>query len=142
ACMLTEEDDGFVGRSGTFPYQAPERLAGKCDERSEVYSLGMTLLEIACAIWGQKQHSVPVPLPEACESLRGSARSRLLPVELQAVLRKAIQPDPQARYESAADMAADLRRYLEGWPVKARRHSWARSFGGWARRNPPLAASL
>jgi len=142
ACFLAQDENDSIGPSGTLLYQAPERRIGKCDERSEVYSLGITLLEVALGVSGRKPESPAMTTSEACQILRSRKRIRLLPVDLQAVLRKAIQVDPELRYQTAAQMADDLQRYQEGRPVKARRASWMTSFHHWSVRNPLLAAAL
>src|SRR5262249_3246548 len=64
------------------------------------------------------------------------------PRDLETVVLKAIAREPQRRYASAAELAADLRRFLDGEPVRARPlRRWERVLL-WARRRPTLSALL
>src|SRR5262249_16791218 len=68
-----------------------------------------------------------------------------VPRDLETVVLKAIARDPAHRYQTPADMADDLKRFVEDRPVKARRISGAERLWRLCRRNPavtPLAAAL
>ncbi|MGE5361861.1 MAG: protein kinase domain-containing protein [Bacteroidales bacterium] len=123
-------DFGLSGRAGTrpvrgtLPYLAPEQLdpASPIDARSDVYALGVVLYEVLC---GALPYQAPddVGLMEAIRS--GCPRlpveiQRSVPEPLQAIALKAMEREPAARYQSAHELAEDLRRYLEGRPVLAR----------------------
>ena len=73
------------------------------------------------------------------------APSRLQPVvprDLNTVCLKCLEKDPAGRYATAADLAADLRRFLAGEPVRARAVGpWGRTWR-WGRRNPRTAGLL
>src|SRR5437764_13189998 len=64
-----------------------------------------------------------------------------VPRDLETVVLKAIARDPVHRYQTPADMAEDLKRFVEDRPVRARRISTAENLWRWCRRNP-LPASL
>src|SRR5205807_1790632 len=64
-----------------------------------------------------------------------------VPRDLETVVLKAIARDPAHRYQTPAEMAEDLKRFIEDRPVRARRISAAEKLGRWCRRNP-LPASL
>src|SRR5262249_50406726 len=64
-----------------------------------------------------------------------------VPRDLETVLLKAIARDPAQRYQTPAEMAADLKRFVEDRPVRARPASGAEKLWRWCRRNP-LPASL
>ncbi|VTU01986.1 serine threonine protein kinase : Protein kinase family protein OS=Singulisphaera acidiphila (strain ATCC BAA-1392 / DSM 18658 / VKM B-2454 / MOB10) GN=Sinac_7050 PE=4 SV=1: Pkinase [Gemmataceae bacterium] len=64
-----------------------------------------------------------------------------LPREIDWVCRKCLAKHPHHRYASAADVAADLDRFLAGEPVHARVHPPAERLVRWARHNPLLAAT-
>jgi tetratricopeptide (TPR) repeat protein/predicted Ser/Thr protein kinase len=115
--MLTES-----GRTvGTIAYMSPEQLRGEpADARSDLFSLGMVLYEMAtgrspfmgttsAAIGGAILHEEPLPL----RSLRAD-----VPEALDQILLKALEKDRELRYQSAADIRADLQRLRRSTGVK------------------------
>jgi WD40 repeat protein len=128
---------------GTLRFLAPECFRGEADARADVYGLGMTLYELVARrlafdesdrerlLW-QITHAEP-PRPRAVDPH--------VPRDLETIVRKAIAKEPAARYASARDLADDLRRFLDGRPVVARRPSAIELAGRWARRHP-LPAGL
>jgi WD40 repeat protein/serine/threonine protein kinase len=128
---------------GTLRYMAPERFNGQGDLRSDVYSLGLTLYELLVLrpafdetdrhrLVKQVMHDEPV----RPRKLNGS-----VPRDLETVVLKATARDPGHRYQTPAEMAEDLKRFVEDRPVRARRASGAEKLWRWCRRNP-LPASL
>ena len=108
---------------GTLRYMAPECFNGKGDARSDVYSLGLTLYELLTLrpafvgkdrnqLLGQVMHGEP-PRPRSV--------SRDVPRDLETVVLKAIARDPAHRYQGVAELADDLRRFVDDRPVRARR---------------------
>jgi serine/threonine protein kinase/formylglycine-generating enzyme required for sulfatase activity len=129
---------------GTLRYMAPERFRGHCDGRADVYALGLTLYELLVQrpafaspdrlqLIDQINSTDPTPL-----SLLDQRISR----DLETIVLKSIDKDPNGRYQSAQDLADDLRRYLDDEPIHARRHSLPELLHRWARRNKGLAAAL
>ena len=129
---------------GTVRYMAPERFAGQCDARSDVYSLGLTLYELLAlqpAFEGRDRHAVLQRVRhEEPEPLRKRAPG--VPRDLVTIVSKAIAREPAGRYAAAAALAADLRRFVEDRPILARRTSAAERLVRWCRRSPGLAAAL
>jgi eukaryotic-like serine/threonine-protein kinase len=129
---------------GTRRYLAPERLHGQGDGRSDVYALGLTLYELLTlrpAFAGdgeQKQHLVSRILFE--EPPRPRRLEPSIPRDLETIVLKATAKDPAQRYQSAAGMAEDLRRFLEDRPIRARRAGPVELLWRWCRRNPLVAA--
>src|SRR6185312_13778217 len=62
-----------------------------------------------------------------------------VPRDLEAIVLKAIEREPASRYQTAADLADDLRRFLEDRPPRARRCGPVERAWRWARRNPAVA---
>jgi hypothetical protein len=127
---------------GTLRYMAPERFRGWSDPRSDVYSLGLTLYEILLL-------EPAFDTADRLELIRRitheePARPRKLdpriPRDLETIVLKAIDKEPSRRYPTAAELAADLRRFLADEPIRARRVGpWERAVL-WARRRPAAAA--
>ncbi|MFM8271827.1 MAG: serine/threonine-protein kinase, partial [Gemmata sp.] len=116
--------DPASGRyGGTLAYMAPEYRAavmgnpgGAADERCDLFSLGVVLHELATgarpAPAGPSPESEETLMPGAAPAGRLPPRPldapATLPRELAAVIRRALDPDPAARYQTAADLAAAL----------------------------------
>lgn len=115
---------------GTLSSMSPEQVSGASDlvdVRSDVYSLGVLLYELICgrapiALDGltvpqaiqRILESVPVGPGEIDPALRGDPTTIAL---------KALEKDPERRYQTAFDLASDLRCYLRGEPIEARADS-------------------
>jgi WD40 repeat protein/serine/threonine protein kinase len=129
---------------GTVRYMAPERFQGRCDARSEVYSLGLTLYELVAlrpAYQSADRHAlIERVLHEEPARLKRLAPS--VPRDLETIIAKATARDPAARYASAAALGEDLQRFVEDRPIRARRVSTAERLLRWGRRNKAVAALL
>jgi WD40 repeat protein/Tfp pilus assembly protein PilF len=129
---------------GTIRYMAPERFRGKCDARSDVYSLGLTLYELVAlrpAYEASDRHALMERvLHEEPERLKKLAPS--VPRDLETIIAKASARDPAGRYATAAALAEDLKRFVEDRPIRARRASAAERLARWCRRNKRLAAAI
>jgi eukaryotic-like serine/threonine-protein kinase len=129
--------------AGTLSYMAPEQFDGKSDERSDVYSLGLTLYELATLRPAIPSGTRAETVARATEASPPRPRSinPNIPADLQTIILKAISQDPAHRYQSAAALAEDLCNFEEDRPIKARRVSAFERFRRWCRRNPWLAMS-
>ena len=111
-------------------YASPEQVRGRpVTTASDVYSLGVVLYEMLC---GEKPYRIassdPAELLQVVcerEPERPSTRTAGLSPDLDAIVLKAMRKEPERRYPSAAALAEDVGRYLEGQPVEARRGSGA-----------------
>jgi WD40 repeat protein/serine/threonine protein kinase/tetratricopeptide (TPR) repeat protein len=128
---------------GTIRYMAPERFQGKCDARSDVNSLGLTLYELVAfqpAFEAADRHPlIERVLQEEPVRLRKLAPG--VPRDLETIIAKASAREPSDRYATAAALAEDLKRFVEDRPIAARWVSPAERFRRWCRRNPWLAAA-
>lgn len=113
-----EEDLTQAGQvMGTATYFSPEQAQGRpVDPRSDVYSLGVVLYEMVC---GRPPYRGEDPLAVAYQHVQEQPTpprqiNADLDPTLEAIILKCLAKTPQARYPSAEDLRADLRRYREG----------------------------
>lgn len=102
---------------GTLPYMSPEQLRGNPDEvdtRSDVYALGVVCYEL---LTGRLPRELKdLPLAEAVRVVTESeprpleSPDRTFPTDLRTIVAKALEGDPERRYGSASEFAADLQR--------------------------------
>jgi WD40 repeat protein len=129
---------------GTLRYMAPERIHGRSDPRSDVYGLGVTLYELLTLRPAFTGPSRPRLIEQVTheDPPRPRRIDRSVPRDLETIVLKAIEKEPGRRYQTAAELAEDLRRFLAGEPVRARRVGvWERGVK-WVKRRPALAALL
>lgn len=129
-------NDGSV--IGTPAYMAPEQAAGKDVEPSaDQYSLGVVLYELLA---GHPPFAGPVPvvlhnhIHTEPETLRRGRPE--VPADLETICLKAMSKDAGQRYVTCQALADDLRRWLDGEPVTARRIGPTERLVKWSRRNP------
>jgi WD40 repeat protein len=128
---------------GTLRYMPPEAFEGKTDARGDVYSLGLTLYELLALrpAFDEKERNRLIKQVTSAAPARLGRLNQAVPRDLETIVHKAIEREPGQRYASAADLAADLQRFLDDEPIRARRVRQAERFWRWCHRNP-LVASL
>jgi WD40 repeat protein len=129
---------------GTLRYLAPERFEGRADLRSDVYALGLTLYEMLSlrpAFEGRNQAEL-VRQITTTDAPRLDRLDPALPRDLVTVVHKATAREAADRYQTAAALAEDLRRFLDDRNILARRAGLLEQAWRWCRRNRALAASL
>jgi len=127
--------------AGTLRYMPPERFQGQSDARSDVYSLGLTLYELLTLRPGFDESSHSLLLRQVLQEVPPAPRKSTptLPLDLETVVLKAIARDPARRYQTAAELAEDLRLFSQDRPVRARQVGPASHLMRWCGRNPALA---
>jgi WD40 repeat protein/serine/threonine protein kinase len=129
---------------GTLRYMPPEAFEGHSDVRADVYSLGLTLYELLAlrpAFDGKDRDRLVVQMTLTIPP-RLDRLNLTIPRDLATIVHKAIERDPARRYRTAGELAADLQRFLDDAPIKARRTSAVERLMRWARRHRAEAASL
>jgi tetratricopeptide (TPR) repeat protein len=129
---------------GTLRYLAPERFEGCSDVRSDVYALGLTLYEVLALRPAFDGHDEPelVRRITTAEATRLDRIDPRLPRDLATIVHKAMAREPGERYQTAGDLAEDLRRFLDDRSILARRASALEQCWRWCRRNRMAAALL
>jgi serine/threonine protein kinase/WD40 repeat protein len=130
---------------GTVPYLSPEQIAGNSagtDTRSDVYALGIIAFELLA---GKPPFDVAhLPLGAALRVIATEEPARLrgvapsVPPDVATIVHKAMHREPALRYQSAADMGADIRRFLLHEPILARRPSVGYIASRFVRRHRAL----
>jgi eukaryotic-like serine/threonine-protein kinase len=109
--------DAPTGVAGTLPYMSPEQLLGEgIDARSDLYSAGVVLYELTT---GQLpfEEKIPARLTNAILHDPPPSPRRVnskISVELERIILKCLEKDPELRYQSAKELGADLRRMEVG----------------------------
>jgi tetratricopeptide (TPR) repeat protein len=134
---------------GTLAYMSPEQVGGNVEEtdtRSDVYALGVILYEV---LSGELPFGVTnVPLHEGVRRIREDQPQRLgahdpaFRGDIETIAARAMARDKARRYQSAADLAADIRRHLRGEAIEARRDSAVYVLRKFVGRNRAIAASI
>jgi len=135
------------GVVGTPSYMAPEQAnpaLGKIGPASDVYAMGVILYEMLVGRPPFMGATVieTLRLVSFKEPVRPSALNSNIAKDLETICLKCLNKQPAKRYETAAELSADLRAYLENKPIKARPAPWYEVTAKWCYRNPALAASF
>jgi serine/threonine-protein kinase len=159
----TADETVWFARVLTPQYASPEHLRGDpVTPASDVYSLGVILYELLCGcrpyrVSGRSHaeieraiahHEIVPPSKTALDAAAAAARAtnveklrRRLRGDLDTIALKALSAAAAHRYATAADLAADLRRHVDGFPVEARPDSSAYRVVKFVRRHRAAVAT-
>ncbi len=130
---------------GTLQYMSPEQAAGdsqSLDVRSDIYALGVILFEVLSdkTPYDLAGRNIAESIQIICEgdpSRLSSIHSRFRG-DLETIVGKCLEKEPERRYASASDLAADVRRHLQHEPISARPPSTWYQVRKFSRRNRQL----
>jgi serine/threonine protein kinase/WD40 repeat protein len=127
---------------GTLRYMPPEAFEAKSDARGDIYSLGLTLFELVALrpAYEERDQKKLIKQVTTGEPARLRKLRKDAPRDLVTIVEKAIDREPDRRYQHAADLAADLQRFLDDQPIKARRQTTAETVWRWARHHRMVAS--
>ncbi len=132
---------------GTLRYMSPEQSLAKrigIDHRTDIYSLGITLYELLTLHPALPGHGRQELLRQIAFEEPKSPRkhNRDIPRDLETIVLKMIEKNPAERYQTAADLAADLKRFVDDRHIVARRPSFYSLTLKWSRRHVEWVVSV
>lgn len=132
---------------GSLPWASPEQaegVPGNIDVRTDVYSLGVMLYQM---LTGQFPYRVVGAMRDVLDNIlraqpaKPSTIRRQINDEVETIVLKCLSKERERRYQSAGELARDLRRYLNGEPVEAKRDSAGYIIGKTLEKYRPWVAA-
>lgn len=135
AATVTGDSGVFLG---SLPWASPEQAEGdqnRIDVRSDVYSIGVMLHH---ALSGVFPYDVSGSMRQTLEHIQRSEPAALpagTDADLRTIVKRCLAKEPERRYQTAGELADDIRLYLAGEPIRARRDSLVYTLQKSAHRN-------
>jgi serine/threonine protein kinase/Flp pilus assembly protein TadD len=128
---------------GTLRYMSPEQALAQravVDQRSDIYSLGITLYELLTLRLAFGESDPALLLQQIAQDEPPAPRklNPNVPQDLETIVLKAMRKNAQERYFSAQDLAVDLQNFLDDKPINAKRPTLLAIVHRWSRRHRPL----
>ncbi len=138
---------GTTDVMGTLRYMSPEQASGRAvalDGRTDIYSLGVTLYEMLTLRPVFEAEDRRALLRKVLEEEPRSLRlvCPTLPKDLETITHKAIEKEPQDRYQFACEFADDLRRFLSDHTIRAKPPTLQEMAKKWVKRNRLVAGAM
>jgi serine/threonine protein kinase/Tfp pilus assembly protein PilF len=132
---------------GTPSYMAPEQASGQIHAIGpavDIYALGAILYEMLTGRPPFKAETPSETIRQVVieEPVRPTRLQRRVPFDMETICLQCLQKEPARRYVTAAALAVDLERFLNGQPIKARPTPWWEQGSKWAKRRPALAGLI
>jgi len=134
---------------GTPAYMSPEQVSGDrelVDRRSDVYALGSVMYEMLTGekVIDFKEGSGLSDLLKLImeDPVQPRKLNRSIPGEVETICLKALDKDPDRRYQTAKGLEEDINRYLAGEPIKARPASLSYKLMKKIKRNKAVTAAV
>jgi serine/threonine protein kinase/tetratricopeptide (TPR) repeat protein len=133
---------------GTPAYMSPEQAAGRVDEvdtRTDIYSLGVILYNL---LTGESPHDLSGSRQQVLRRIADGQVKRPRTIcpsmdrDIETLLLKTLDRDPDRRYSTASGLADDIENYLEGAPLMAGPPSTIYRFKKFVRRNAALSSAI
>lgn len=144
----TDRDSQLTGTGdvmGTPGFMPPEQARGESvTEAADIYSLGAVLYNMLTGRPPFQAASAveTIRLVTDAEAVPPRQLNELIDRDLETICLKCLEKDASRRYATAAELAADLHRYLDGEPIQARPVSRAERAVKWARKRPAITAMM
>jgi serine/threonine protein kinase len=148
ARMLGEPGMTITGEFlGSPSYMSPEQITAgriRLDHRTDIYSLGVVLYELLAfqpPFVGNSRDQILAQIVQK-EPKPPRSLNKKVPVDMETICLKAMEKDPDRRYQQAGELAEDVRRFANRFEIKARRAGPITRTVKWIRRRPAVAAAL
>ncbi len=140
---LTRSESVLGSPNYMAPEQAQSSELGSASTAADTYSLGAILYEVLCGVPPFRAETVLETMRRLVdEEARFPSQEHLLDPDLCVVCLKCLEKLPQRRYRSAASLADDLERWMNGQALHARPLGRFERLDRWVRREPALAGAL